>query len=91
MSAPASIQLDPHETCSFDKWILDIKSITPIIKAAHQEIDAQRCLTDDLLSELHNLGLFRLSLPRNLNGGELSPYQLSQVAEVLAQAEASVG
>ena len=91
MSAPASVQLDPHETCSFDKWILDIKSITPIIKAAHQEIDAQRCLTDDLLSELHNLGLFRLSLPRNLNGGELSPYQLSQVAEVLAQADASVG
>ena len=91
MSAPASIQLDPHETCSFDKWILDIELITPIIKAAHQEIDAQRCLTDDLLGELHNLGLFRLSLPRNLNGGELSPYQLSQVAEVLAQADASVG
>jgi alkylation response protein AidB-like acyl-CoA dehydrogenase len=91
MSASASIQLDPHETCSFDKWISDIKSFTPIIKAAHQEIDAQRCLTDDLLSELHNLGLFRLSLPRSLNGGELSPYQLSQVAEVLAQADASVG
>ena len=91
MTAPASIQLDHHETWSFDKWISDVKSITPIIKAAHQEIDAQRCLTDDLLSELHNLGLFRLSLPRNLNGGELSPYQLSQVAEVLAQADASVG
>ena len=91
MSATASIKLDSHEAYSFDKWISDIKSITPIIKAAHQEIDTQRCLTDDLLNELHNLGLFRLSLPRNLNGGELSPYQLSQVAEVLAQADASVG
>ena len=68
MSATASIQFDSHETCSFDKRISDIKLITPIIKAAHQEIDAQRCLTDDLLSELHNLGSVsytHLTLPTN--------------------------
>ena len=91
MFATVSEQLGSNETVSFEKWFSDIKSITSSIKASHQDIDKQRCLTDTLLNELHEVGLFRLSLPREINGGELSPHQLSQVAEVLAKADASVG
>ena len=91
MVATLSKQLGSNETVSFEKWFSDIKSITSSIRASHQDIDKQRCLTDTLLNELHEVGLFRLSLPREINGGELSPHQLSQVAEVLAEADASVG
>ena len=89
--ATVSVDRDKTEIPKFQKWLEKIKSITPIIKAAHADIDDQRCLTDNLLNKLHELGVFRFSLPQELNGGQFSPYQLSQVAEVLANADASVG
>ena len=91
MFATVSKQLTSNETTNFENWLSDIKSITSSIEASHQDIDEQRCLTEALLNELHGVGLFRLSLPREINGCELSPHQLSQVAEVLAKADASVG
>jgi alkylation response protein AidB-like acyl-CoA dehydrogenase len=44
-----------------------------------------------VLKDLHDAQIFRLSLPRELSGGEFSPVELSQVAELLAKADASVG
>ena len=53
MVATLSKQLGSNETVSFEKWFSDIKSITSSIRASHQDIDKQRCLTDTLLNELH--------------------------------------
>ncbi|MBM3560313.1 MAG: hydrolase, partial [Alphaproteobacteria bacterium] len=58
-------------------------SLVPTIAAAAPRIDAARELPADLLAALHDAGLFRLLLPRALNGAELHPVALFEVMEAV--------
>ncbi len=65
------------------------RALAPTIAAAAAEIDARRELTPEIVSALHDGGLFRLLVPRSLGGHELSPLLYVQVLEELAKADAS--
>lgn len=64
-------------------------AVAPILAAAHDRIDAERKLPDDVLLAMHDAGLFRMSLPRSLGGGEVGPPVLARVTEIIAKADAS--
>ena len=91
VSVPSSNNFFKIEANNFNDWLISIGYIFPKIKSAHDDIDENRCLPVEVLKELHDGQFFRLSLPRELSGGEFSPVELSQVAELLAKADASVG
>lgn len=70
-------------------WLARAGQLSPLLAAAAPRIEAQRRLPADVLSALHDSGLFRLLLPRALGGAEVDPALFSQVTELLAQADAS--
>jgi indole-3-acetate monooxygenase len=67
------------------------RSVAPLIKSAHDRIDADRALPDDVLAAMHGAGLWRMSLPRTLGGGAVTPPILAQMTEIIAKADASAG
>ena len=65
------------------------RALAPTIAAASDRIESDRQLTDDVLQALFDAGLFRMTLPRYLGGGEAPITVLAQVAEIIASADAS--
>ena len=65
------------------------RGLAPQIAAAADEIERRRRLPDTLVSALHDAGLFRMLLPRSLEGAELDPPTFVQVTEAIARADAS--
>jgi alkylation response protein AidB-like acyl-CoA dehydrogenase len=61
-----------------------------MIAAAAPQFEAGRELTPDVVSALHDAGLFRMLVPRSLGGHEVSPLVFVQAVEELAKADASV-
>ena len=66
-----------------------VRAVVPVLAAAVARIEADRELPAEVLAAMHEQGLFRLSLPRALGGGELAPGQLAQVTEMVATIDAS--
>jgi alkylation response protein AidB-like acyl-CoA dehydrogenase len=64
-------------------------SVTQTLRAAAERIEAARELPADVVEALHTARLFRLLLPRSLDGDELDPLHLAQVTEVIAAVDAS--
>jgi len=75
----------------FESWMDPVEAISDLIIEARDEIDNDRCLPKKVLNALHHAKIFRMSLPKKLGGGEFTPELLSQAAERLAKADASVG
>ena len=67
------------------------RAVTPVLRAAAAEIEAERALTPVVLAAMHDAELFRLTLPRRHNGAALPLPVLAQVAEIIAGADASTG
>lgn len=65
------------------------RNVTETLRAAAARIEGARELPPDVLDALHAERLFRLLLPRSLDGDELDPMHLAQVTEVIAAADAS--
>jgi alkylation response protein AidB-like acyl-CoA dehydrogenase len=65
------------------------RALVPMLVAAAERIEAQRELSEDVLEAMHDAGLFRLTLPRFLGGGELPLAVLARVTETIASADAS--
>lgn len=63
--------------------------LRPDILAARRETEEQRRLTDPIVTALVERQLFRLALPSDVGGPELSPLSALDVYEELASAEAS--
>ena len=59
-----------------------------LTKAAAQ-IEARRELTPEVVSALHDDGLFRMLIPRSLGGHELAPADTVETIEEIAAADAS--
>jgi indole-3-acetate monooxygenase len=66
------------------------RAVGPAIDAAGDDIERARRLTDPVLDQLHQAGLFRLLLPRALGGEEVPPQVLVRTLEELARHDGSV-
>jgi alkylation response protein AidB-like acyl-CoA dehydrogenase len=65
------------------------RELAPKIRAAAEEIEAERELPRPLFEALADAGLFRLALPRRLGGAELDLPAYVEVIETLGRADAS--
>jgi len=68
-----------------------LDAITPMLMAAGDENERRGQLTDEVVAALHESGVFRLGIPRELGGYEGSPRQVIEVIEKLSYADASTG
>lgn len=65
------------------------RALAPLLEASADQVETDRCLTPALLDGLHYAKLFRLLLPRFLDGGEVDPVTFVRVIEEIAKGEAS--
>jgi len=70
-------------------WLANAHALAPRIATAAARIEAGRELPPDIVDALHEARLFRMLVPRSLNGEEVSPIVFMQVVEELAKADAS--
>ncbi len=63
--------------------------VAQAVSAAGRNIEEGCKLPTSLLSELHDARLFRLLLPKDLEGDELDPVTLSKVTEIIAAQDGS--
>jgi alkylation response protein AidB-like acyl-CoA dehydrogenase len=65
------------------------KALQPLVAAAGARIEAERELPADVLDAMHDAGLFRVLLPRDLGGAQLDLASAVEVVEAIAQADGS--
>src|SRR5712692_95675 len=65
------------------------QKLAPQIEVWADQAEADRRLPEPLLAALFDAGLFRLLLPRSLNGAEVDPVTFVHVMEEVAKADAS--
>ncbi len=65
------------------------QALAPRIAAAAARIEAGRELPPDIVEALHEARLFRMLVPRSLDGDEVSPVAFMHAIEELAKADAS--
>lgn len=70
-------------------YLARVEEIAPALAAAAPEIDEKRELPEAIVEALIERGLFRLLLPRSLNGAELLPAQYIPIIERIAEIDAS--
>jgi alkylation response protein AidB-like acyl-CoA dehydrogenase len=69
--------------------ILRAEAVRTAVGAASNEIESTRRLPLALLDKLHEVGLFRLLLPRSSNGIETDPVTFFHAIETIARADGS--
>jgi alkylation response protein AidB-like acyl-CoA dehydrogenase len=67
------------------------RELIPLLDRTGDRIERERCIPDDVLDALHDARMFRLLIPRSLDGEEVEPAVLFEVIEAIAQGDASVG
>jgi len=70
-------------------WVARARELAPAIAAFGPRIDAERELPPELVAQLHDAGLYRMLLPRSVDGAELDLATFVEVMEILAAADAS--
>src|SRR5688572_27615864 len=83
MPDSALLKPDPQD------WIAKARALTPLLAAAAPRIEAGCELPDDVLDALHGARMFRMLLPRGLEGGELELRTFFQAICALAEGDAS--
>ncbi len=71
--------------------LAEIRGLVPVISARSAEIEAARRLPADLALVLAKTGVFRMLVPRERGGLQVTPRELFEVLETLGSADASVG
>ncbi len=72
------------------EYVERARQLGPMIKAAGDEIERRRELPEQIVAALAERGLFRLLLPRSLDGAELPPAAYVPVVEEVAKHDASI-
>jgi alkylation response protein AidB-like acyl-CoA dehydrogenase len=80
-----------HVSDDVPALLVRIDEITPLLKSQAEENEDLGRLTDTAVQALHDSGVFRLGIPRELGGYEASPRQVIEVIEKLSYADASTG
>jgi alkylation response protein AidB-like acyl-CoA dehydrogenase len=65
------------------------RGLAPAIEACADEIERERRLAEPVLDALFAAGMFRLLLPRSLDGAEVDPVTFVTVIEEIARSDAS--
>lgn len=65
------------------------RALAPAIAAAASETERERRVAASLMEKFHDAAMFRLLLPRSLDGAELDPVTYVRVIEEVAKADAS--
>ena len=65
------------------------RSLAPAIAAAADETERERRVAASVMTALHGARMFRLLLPRSLEGAEIDPITYVRVIEEVAKADAS--
>jgi indole-3-acetate monooxygenase len=68
-----------------------VGELAPRLRAAADQIEGGRSLTEPLVMALVDAGLYRMLLPRSLGGGEVDPLTYFDVVDALAQADSAAG
>ena len=68
-----------------------IVDLLPSIRARRQEIEQARRMPRDLVDSLRKTGMFGLSVPRAIGGGEAGPLDIMRAIETVATADGSTG
>ena len=68
-----------------------VRALTPRLRAAADEIERGRSLTEPLVQAMVDAGLYRMLLPRSLGGGEVDPLTYFEVVEELTKVESAAG
>ncbi|HET7343141.1 MAG TPA: acyl-CoA dehydrogenase family protein [Methylomirabilota bacterium] len=72
-----------------EEYVERARALAPTIAGLADQIERDRRLPDTLVKALHAAGLFRLLLPRSLDGAELDPATFVRVTETLGAVDAS--
>ena len=85
--------VDGHALPSYarEDLLAAVRALAPRLRAAAQEIEAGRSLTEPIVQAMADAGFYRMYLPRSLGGGELDPLTYFDVIEALAQVESTAG
>src|SRR5438132_7692845 len=84
----ASQHLHDDQTTDID-YLGRARELGPEVEAAAEEIERRRELPEAIVAALIECGLFRLLLPRALDGAELRPAAYVEVLEEVAKHDAS--
>jgi alkylation response protein AidB-like acyl-CoA dehydrogenase len=68
-----------------DRMIESVRSLAPLIEADRVTFDHTRQISPRVVAAMHDIGLFSLWLPRELDGPALSLADTARVLEILAQ------
>jgi len=74
---------------SSQDWIGKARALTPLLAAAAPRIEEGKSLPADVLDALHGARMFRMLLPRSLDGAELDLATFFQVILAIAEGDAS--
>jgi alkylation response protein AidB-like acyl-CoA dehydrogenase len=69
--------------------LASVRALAPRLRAASDEIERGRSLTEPLVQAMVEAGLYRMLLPRSLGGGEIDPLAYFDVVEALTKAEST--
>jgi len=72
-----------------NEYVERARRLAPEIGACADQIEEERRLAEPVLDALFAAGMFRLLLPRSLDGGEVDPATFAAVIEEIAKADAS--
>ena len=72
-----------------NEYVERARGLAPQIEACADQIERERRLAEPVLDALFAAGMFRLLLPRSLDGGEVDPATFAAVIEEIAKADAS--
>jgi len=72
-----------------NEYVARARRLAPQIEAWADQIEQERRLSQPVLDALFAAGMFRLLLPRSLDGGEVDPATFAVVIEEIAKADAS--
>jgi indole-3-acetate monooxygenase len=77
-----------HHVAAVD-WVGRAKSLVPMLEAAGPACDAEGELPSQVVDALHEAGLFRLLIPRDVGGEEVDLLTFSEVIEAIAEGDGS--
>jgi len=83
--APAHLALPS----TAEAWLERVAGVLPKVAAGAAEGERIRRVPDAVMTALHDEGMFRLLLPREFGGAEVSPPTFFRVVEAIARADAS--
>jgi alkylation response protein AidB-like acyl-CoA dehydrogenase len=70
-------------------WVARARALAPVIEAAASRTEQERKIPADVLSAMHEAGLFHILLPVSLGGGAADLVTFNQMVEAVAAADAS--